>query len=115
MPKAQILDKSPRTSPLVFARSPIFGAGVDKGYSGNKGEYGFRVFRRGRLIIQYAKIGFNPHPEARQIVGEIHLDHVPVTHNKREFIQRMMGQEVRNKLTDYWKDNEVKEQANMQF
>jgi len=23
--------------------------------------------------------------------------------------QRMMGQEVRNKLTDYWKDNEVKE------
>jgi len=25
--------------------------------------------------------------------------------------QRMMGQEVRNKLTDYWKNNEVKEQA----
>ncbi|MFH1890332.1 MAG: hypothetical protein ABIJ91_02065 [Candidatus Kuenenbacteria bacterium] len=24
--------------------------------------------------------------------------------------QRMMGQEVRNKLTDYWKNNEVKEQ-----
>jgi hypothetical protein len=53
----------------------------------DKGEYGFRVFRRGRLIMQFAKLGFNPHPEARQIVGEIHLDHVPVTHNKREFIQ----------------------------
>jgi len=25
--------------------------------------------------------------------------------------QRMMGQEVRNKLTDYWKNNEVKEQG----
>jgi len=25
--------------------------------------------------------------------------------------QRMMGQEIRNKLTDYWKDNEVKQQA----
>lgn len=24
--------------------------------------------------------------------------------------QRMMGQEIRNKLTDYWKDNEVKQQ-----
>lgn len=24
--------------------------------------------------------------------------------------QRMMGQEIRNKLTDYWKDNDVKEQ-----
>ena len=23
--------------------------------------------------------------------------------------QRMMGQEIRNKLTDYWQDNEVKE------
>lgn len=53
----------------------------------DKGEYGFRVFRRGRLIMQFAKLGFNPHPEARQIIGELHLDHVPVTHNKREFIQ----------------------------
>jgi len=53
----------------------------------DKGDYGFRVFRRGRLIMQHAKIGFNPHPEARQITGEIHLDHIPVTHNKREFIQ----------------------------
>lgn len=53
----------------------------------DKGEYGFRIFRRGRLIMQFAKLGFNPHPEARQITGEIHLDHVPVTHNKREFIQ----------------------------
>lgn len=25
--------------------------------------------------------------------------------------QRMMGQEIRNKLTDYWKDNDVKEKA----
>ncbi len=25
--------------------------------------------------------------------------------------QRMMGQEIRNKLTDYWKNNEVKEQS----
>jgi hypothetical protein len=52
-----------------------------------KGEYGFRVFRRGRLIEQFAKLGFNAHPEARQITGEIHVDHIPVTHNKREFIE----------------------------
>ncbi|EKE21659.1 MAG: hypothetical protein ACD_7C00161G0004 [uncultured bacterium] len=30
--------------------------------------------------------------------------------SKKWIQQRMMGQEVRNKLTDYWKDNEVKEQ-----
>ena len=30
--------------------------------------------------------------------------------SKQWIQQRMMGQEIRNKLTDYWKDNEVKEQ-----
>ncbi|MFH1402286.1 MAG: BRO family protein [Patescibacteria group bacterium] len=29
--------------------------------------------------------------------------------------QRMMGQEIRNKLTDYWKDNEVKEKFEKYF
>ena len=30
-------------------------------------------------------------------------------HSQKWIQQRMMGQEIRNKLTDYWKDNEVKE------
>ncbi|MFA6227866.1 MAG: hypothetical protein WC668_01635 [Patescibacteria group bacterium] len=30
--------------------------------------------------------------------------------SKQWIQQRMMGQEIRNKLTDYWKDNEVKKQ-----
>jgi len=30
--------------------------------------------------------------------------------NQKWIQQRMMGQEIRNKLTDYWKDNEVKKQ-----
>ena len=30
--------------------------------------------------------------------------------SKKWVQQRMMGQEIRNKLTDYWKDNEVKKQ-----
>lgn len=30
--------------------------------------------------------------------------------SKQWIQQRMMGQEIRNKLTDYWKDNKVKEQ-----
>jgi hypothetical protein len=69
----------------------------------DKGEYGFRVFRRGRLIMQNAKIGFNPHPEARQIIGEIHLDHLPVTHNKREFIQESpLWQEINKEGGIFW-------------
>ena len=69
----------------------------------DKGDYGFRVFRRGRLILQHAKIGFNPHPEARQVIGELHLDHVPVTHNKREFIQESpLWQEIIKEEGIFW-------------
>lgn len=71
---------------------------------GSINEYGFRVFRRGRLIMQFAKLGFNPHPEARQIVGEIHLDHVPVTHNKREFIEESpLYREINKEEGIFWK------------
>jgi len=31
-------------------------------------------------------------------------------HSQKWIQQRMMGQEIRNKLTDYWKNNEVREQ-----
>ncbi len=69
----------------------------------DRGEYGFRVFRRGRLVMQFAKLGFTPHPEARQIIGEIHLDHVPVTHNKREFMQEsLLYQEVTAEGGIFW-------------
>ena len=52
-----------------------------------KGFYGFSTFRRGRMITTYDKFGFDPHPSVARLVGEVHLDHVPVTHNKREFIR----------------------------
>lgn len=50
-----------------------------------KGFYGFSTFRRGRMIGAYEKIGFDSHPTLARIVGEINMDHVPVTHTKREF------------------------------
>ncbi len=69
----------------------------------DKGEYGFRIFRRGRLISQFAKVGFNPHPEARQIVGELHIDYVPVTHNKREFMEESsLYQEIIREDGIFW-------------
>ncbi len=52
-----------------------------------KGLYGFHTFRRGRMITTYDKVGFDPHPTLARIMGEIHMDHIPVTHNKREFIK----------------------------
>lgn len=52
-----------------------------------KGFYGFHTYRRGRMITTYDKIAIGEHPMIARIIGEIHLDHVPVTHNKREFIK----------------------------
>jgi hypothetical protein len=51
----------------------------------NKGFYGFHTYRLGRMITTYDKIAIGEHPTISRIIGEIHLDHVPVTHNKREF------------------------------
>lgn len=51
----------------------------------DKGLYGFNTFRRGRMITSYDKIGIPHHPTVSRIVGEIHLDHVPVSSSKKEF------------------------------
>jgi hypothetical protein len=37
------------------------------------------------MITNYDKIGIGEHPTISRIIGEVHLDFVPVTHNKREF------------------------------
>ena len=47
------------------------------------GQYGFDTFWHNRLITQYDKIGFTPHPTFARLVGAIHMDHVPVQTTKR--------------------------------
>jgi len=51
----------------------------------DKGLYGFNTIRRGRMITNYDKVGIPQHPTVSRIIGEIYLDHVPVSHNKKEF------------------------------
>lgn len=55
-------------------------------HGSQRGLYGFHTYRRGRMITTYDKIGIPEHPTMARIIGEIHLDYLPVTHNKREFI-----------------------------
>lgn len=52
-----------------------------------KGEYGIHLFRNGRLIKAFDKFGFSAHPENAKIIGELHLDNIPVNFNKSEFIE----------------------------
>jgi hypothetical protein len=67
---------------------------------------GFDMFRRGRLIRASEKLGYNPHPMANHITGEIDLDAVPVTHNKREFITE--SGEFREFIENFWGDKTAK-------
>jgi hypothetical protein len=55
--------------------------------SSQKGLYGFDTFRRGRLITYNDKFGFSAHPTVARVCGEVHMDHLPVTSNKREWVK----------------------------
>lgn len=51
------------------------------------GQYGIHLFKNGRLIRAFEKFGFSAHPENSRLVGELHLNHVPVNFNKSRFIE----------------------------
>lgn len=63
---------------------------------------GFDMFRRGRLIRASEKLGYYQHPMTNHVTGEIFLDSVPVTHNKREFITE--SGEFREFIENFWGD-----------
>ncbi len=46
---------------------------------------GFNLYRYNRLIRVHEKLGYVYHPSKMAITGEIHMDPIPVTINKREF------------------------------
>lgn len=52
-----------------------------------KGLYGLDLFRKNRLIKPFVKFGIPEHPTVATIMGNIHLDFVPVTHEKNKFIE----------------------------
>jgi len=52
-----------------------------------KGDYGIHLYKNARLIKAFDKFGIRHHPEVAKIVGELHLDHVPVNFHKTGFIE----------------------------
>lgn len=51
-----------------------------------KGDYGMHLYKNGRLIKAFDKFGMRRHPEVARVVGELHLDHVPVNFSKSGFL-----------------------------
>jgi phosphohistidine swiveling domain-containing protein len=52
-----------------------------------KSSFGFHTYRNKRLITFHDKIGISLNQKSKQLVGEIHIGHIPVTHNKRGWIK----------------------------
>ncbi|MES2014394.1 MAG: ATP-binding protein [Patescibacteria group bacterium] len=73
---------------------------------GSQKQSGFNMFRRGRLIRVAEKLGYSYHPSLMSIAGEINLDSVPVTHNKREFI--VESAEFKEFIKNFWGDQSEK-------
>ncbi len=56
----------------------------------SKHNFGFNTYRNKRLITFYDKTGLSSTQKSKQIIGEIHLNHIPVTHNKRGWIKESL-------------------------
>lgn len=75
----------------------------------NKSYFGFNTFRRGRLVTTYDKMGLNPNQDIKQIIGEIEIDGIPITHDKKDWLRT--SDEYRlleRKMREYFKQYEKK-------
>lgn len=73
----------------------------------NKEYYGFHTYRRGRLVTIYDKTGLSPNQTIKQVIGELHITGVPITHDKKGWIKASSEYEIMEKeLKEYFKDEE---------
>lgn len=82
----------------------------------NKGNYGFTTYWMNRMITTYDKVAIGEHPTISRVIGEVHLDFLEPTHNKREFIKESpMYQYVEELLKEDLKDilREAKKKASV--
>lgn len=70
-----------------------FGGGKAWGWWGyqlagiNKSYYGFHTYRRGRLVTTYDKVGLSQNQDVKQIIGDLHIEGIPITHDKKGWLK----------------------------
>lgn len=70
----------------------------------NKSYYGFHTYRRGRLVTTYDKIGLTPNQDIKQIIGDLHIEGIPITHDKKGWLKSSKEhQELEGKMREYFK------------
>lgn len=87
-----------------------FKGGKAKGWWGyqlsgsNKSYYGFHTYRRGRLVTTYDKIGLTPNQDIKQIIGDIHIEGIPITHDKKGFLKSSAHyKDLEQQMREYFK------------
>lgn len=75
----------------------------------NKSYFGFNTFRRGRLVTTYDKIGLNPNQDVKQIIGDINIEGVPISHDKKDWQKGTPEyKSIESALRDYFSEFEPK-------
>lgn len=75
----------------------------------NKSYYGFHTYRRGRLVTTYDKIGLTPNQDIKQIIGDLHIEGIPITHDKKGWLKSSKEyQELETIMKEYFKPFEKK-------
>lgn len=75
----------------------------------NKSYYGFHSYRRGRLVTTFDKIGLTPNQDIKQIIGELNIEGVPITHDKKDWLRSSKEfKEIEKYLLNYFKPYEKK-------
>lgn len=75
----------------------------------NKSYYGFHTYRRGRLVTTYDKIGLTPNQDIKQIIGDLHIEGIPITHDKKGWLKSSKQYEELEKIMrEYFKPFEKK-------
>tara|TARA_Y100000310_G_scaffold343408_1_gene450903 strand:- start:1723 stop:3402 length:1680 start_codon:yes stop_codon:yes gene_type:complete len=80
--------------------------GFLKSRGSTQGYSGFNLYRNMRLIRSWEHIGYRYHAETRLIVGELHMDDMPITIDKKDFLRdsqqwiELVGSESK-KMTGY--------------
>jgi phosphoenolpyruvate synthase/pyruvate phosphate dikinase len=70
----------------------------------NQSYYGFHTYRRGRLVTTYDKIGLTPNQDIKQIFGDLHIEGIPITHDKKGFLQSSEEyKSLEAKMREYFK------------
>jgi len=70
----------------------------------NQSYYGFHTYRRGRLVTTYDKIGLTPNQDIKQIIGDIHIEGIPITHDKKGFLKSSVEYgSLESQMREYFK------------